>query len=268
MQLPVKFVPKQSQHLGSVIGAVIIIVFGLAFMSSYLPDRAAVESAKMSFGEWLGLSGVRLPFLLVTIAVLLFGLVALAVALINLLGGSPYSYFIVDRFGIQLRTFFGETRLSWKDLGPIRPLRRTVLQAFSLDRRFWVVSDTFSGEIRSDTRRALSSFTLRIPIAAYLGSSWLGGNVAPAMEATAAWLESLRKLAREESLNPENAPDAPEELGSGQATEPPAAETGAAAAAMPSTPQSAPPATLASVDDLPAMADRKFGRRDGPTVER
>jgi hypothetical protein len=54
MQLPVKYVPKQSQHLGNVVGAVIIILFGLVFMSSYLPDRAAVESAKMSFGEWLG----------------------------------------------------------------------------------------------------------------------------------------------------------------------------------------------------------------------
>src|SRR5689334_3943915 len=86
MQLPVKYVPKQSHHLGNVIGAAIIILFGLIFMSSYLPDRAAVESAKMSFGEWLGLTGVRLPFLLVTIAVLLFGLVALAVSLINMLG--------------------------------------------------------------------------------------------------------------------------------------------------------------------------------------
>jgi hypothetical protein len=261
MQLPVKYVPKQSQHLGNVVGAVIIILFGLVFMSSYLPDRAAVESAKMGFGEWLGLTGVRLPFLLVTIAVLLFGLVALAISLINMLGGSPYSYLIVDRFGIQLRTFFGDTRLSWKDLGPIRPLRRSVLQAFSLDRRFWIVSDTFSGEIRTDTRRALSSFTLRIPVASYLGSSWLGGNIAPAMEATAAWLESLRKLAREETLNPDDAPDAPAELGPGQAPERSAAETSAsAAAAMPSSP--------ASADDLPAMADRKFGRRDGPTVER
>jgi hypothetical protein len=265
MQLPVKYVPKQSHHLGNVVGAAIIILFGLIFMSSYLPDRAAVESAKMSFGEWLGLTGIRLPFLLVTIVVLLFGLVALAVSLINMLGGSPYSYFIVDRFGIQLRTFFGETRLSWKDLGPIRPLRRTVLQAFSLDRRFWIVSDTFSGEIRTDTRRALSSFTLRIPVASYLGSSWLGGNIAPAMDATAAWLESLRKLAREDSLDPENAPDAPEELGPGQSSDRLAADTvTVVAAATPSAPLSTP----ASADDLPAMADRKFGRRDGPTVER
>jgi hypothetical protein len=252
MKLPAKFLPKPSQHLGNVVGAVIIIVMGLAFMTSYLPDRTAVENANLSFGEWLGLSGVRLPFLLITVAVLLFGLVALTVALINLLSGSPFAYFIVDRFGIQTRTFFSETRFSWKDLGPIRPLRRSVLQAFGLDRRFWIVSDTFSGEGRNDTRRAFSSFTLRIPVASYLGSSWVGGNIGPSMEATAAWLESLRKLAREESLNPDDAPEAPEALGPGQPLEKAAAET--------------PPPAPAS--DLPPMADRKFGRRDGPTIER
>ena len=252
MKLPVKFLPKQSQHLGNVVGAVIIILMGLAFMTSYLPDRADPEAAKLTFGEWLGLSGVRLPFLLITIVVLLFGLVALTVALVNLLGGSPFAYFIVDRFGIQTRTFFSETRYSWKDLGPIRPLRRTALQAFGLDRRFWIVSDTFSGEGRKDGRRTLSSFNLKLPVASYLGSSWLGGNIGSSMDATAAWLESLRKLAREESLNPDNAPDAPEALGSGQPLEKPAAETAAAAPAS----------------DLPAMADRKFGRRDGPTIER
>jgi hypothetical protein len=257
MQLPVKFVPKQSHHLGNVVGAVIIILMGLAFMTSYLPDRAAAENASLTFGEWLGFNGVRLPFLLITIAVMLFGLVALAISLINMLSGSPYSHFIVDRFGIQSRTLFSENRYSWKDLGPIRPLRRSALQALSLDRRFWIVSDTFSGEARNDTRRAFSSFTLRIPVTSYLGSSWFSGNIVPAMEATAAWLESLRKLAREENLNPENAPDAPDELGRGLPLEQPAAAP--AAATRPAR----------SIDpDLPAMADRKFGRRDGPTVER
>jgi hypothetical protein len=259
MKLPVKFVPKQSQHLGNVIGAVIIILFGLVFMTSYLPDRAATENVQMSFGEWLGLSGVRLPFLLVTVAVLLFGLVALALSLLNMTGGSPHSHFIVDRFGIRIRSLFGETRLSWKDLGPIRPLRRTILQALGLDRRFWIVSDTFSGEGRVDARRALSSFTLRIPVTTYVGSSWLG-DVAPAMAATADWLENLRKLAREERLDPENAPDAPPELGAGVPVErQAAAETVRAAAKSPRP---------AAGDDLPAMADRKFGRRDGPTIER
>jgi hypothetical protein len=257
MQLPVKFVPKQSQHLGNVVGAAIIILFGLAFMSSYLPDRTAAENVNLTFGEWLGFSGVRLPFLLIAIAVLLFGLSALTISLINMLSGSPYSHFIVDRFGIQVRTLFSESRYSWKDLGPIRPLRRSVLQAFGLDRRFWIVSDTFSGEGRNDARRPLSSFTLRIPATSYLGSSWLGGHVGPAMDATAAWLESLRKLAREESLDSDAAPDAPKELGHCQPLEKPA----------PASPSTAKPSKPAD-PDLPAMADRKFGRRDGPTVQR
>jgi hypothetical protein len=250
MNLPVKFLPRQSQHIGNAVGAGIIIVMGLAFMSSYLPDRAAAEH--LTFGEWIGVSGVRLPFLLIAIAVMLFGLAALTVALVNLLGGSPFGYLIVDRFGIRTRTFFGETQFSWKELGPIRPMRLSVLRAYGLDRRFWIVSDTFSGEGRNDARRPLATFNLRIPVASYLGSSWLGGNIGPAMDATAAWLESLRKLAREEILNPADVPDPPDELGSGQPMEKPAA---------------APPSELPT-SDLPAMADRKFGRRDGPTVER
>jgi hypothetical protein len=254
MHLPAKFLPKQSQHVGNAVGAVVIIFMGFAFMLGYLPDRTVAENASLTFGEWLGLTGVRLPFLLITVAVLLFGLAALTVALLNLFGGSPFAYFVVDRFGIQTKTFFRETRYSWKDLGPIRPYRRTVLQAFSLDRRFWIVSDTFSGENRSDGRRTLSSFNLRIPVASYLGSSWLGGNIAPAMDTTAVWLESLRKLAREESLNSANAPDAPEALGTPLPIEQPAV-----AAAAPSE---------TSPSDLPAMADRKFGRRDEPTIER
>jgi hypothetical protein len=256
MQLPVKFVPKQSHHVGNVIGAIIIIVFGLAFMMSYLPDRTAAENASLTFGEWLGFNTVRLPFLLTTFAVLLFGLAALTISLINMLSGSPYSHFIVDRFGIQSRTLFSENRYSWKDLGPIRPLRRSALQALSRDRRLWIVSDTFSGEGRNDSRRALSSFTLRIPATSYLGSSWMG-DIDPAMDAAAAWLESLRKLAREEQLGSGEVPDAPPELGAGLTVEKPAEVT----------PATARPAK--SIDpDLPSMADRKFGRRDGPTVER
>jgi hypothetical protein len=75
------------------------------------------------------------------------------------------------------------------------------------------------------------------------------------MDATAEWLESLRKLAHAESLDPDNVPEAPEALGPGLPVERPAVDTTAA-----------PPTAPAS--DLPAMADRKFGRRDGSTVER
>lgn len=254
MRLPVKVLPKQSQHIGNAVGAGIIIVMGLAFMAAYLPDRVAGEN--LTFGEWIGASGPRLPFLLVAVAVMLFGLAALAVALVNLLSGSPFSHLIVDRFGIQVRTFFRETRYSWKELGPIRPMRLSMVRAYGLDRRFWIVSDTFSGEARNDTRRPLSSFTLKIPVASYLGSSWLGGNIDSAMDAMASWLESLRKLARDEALNPDDVPDAPDALDPGRPIEKPAA--GAATAVQPRPP----------VSDLPPMADRKFGRRDGPTVER
>jgi hypothetical protein len=260
MRLPVKFLPRQSQHIGNAVGAFIIILMGLAFMSGYLPDQVAAKD--LTFGEWIGTTGPRLPFLLVAIAVILFGLVALTIALVNLVGGSPYNHLIVDRFGIQTRTLFSETRYSWKELGPIRPLRLGIMRAYGLDRRFWIVSDTFSGEGRNDTRRPLSTFNLRIPVASYLGSSWLGGNIGPAMDATAAWLESLRKLAREEALNPDDAPDAPDELGPGQPEEKsPVAAPPTAAPAQRATPAPSAP-------DLPAMADRKFGRRDGPTVER
>jgi hypothetical protein len=266
MRLPVKFLPRQSQHIGNTVGAFIIILMGLAFMSGYLPDQAAAKH--LTFGEWIGTTGPRLPFLLVAIAVILFGLVALAIALINLVGGSPYNHLIVDRFGIQTRTLFTETRYSWKELGPIRPMRLSIMRAYSLDRRFWIVSDTFSGEGRNDTRRPLSSFNLRIPVASYLGSSWLGGNVGPAMGATAAWLESLRKLARADALDPDDAPDAPDELGPGQPLEnsPAASLTERPSSARPASELLAPEPPAAS--DLPAMADRKFGRRDGPTVER
>jgi len=250
MRLPVKLLPKQGQHIGNAIGAAAIIFMGLWFMVSYLPERPAEGS--LSFDEWASTSGAQIPFLVIAIVVLLFGLAALTVALVNLLSGSPFNYLIVDRFGIRTRTFFGETQVSWKELGPIRPLRLSVMRAYGLDRRFWIVSDTFSGEGRNDSQRPLATFTLRIPVASYLGSSWLGGNVAPAMDATAAWLESLRKLAREETLNPDDAPDAPEELGPGVQIEKPAAV---------SQPQ-------ARASDLPAMTERKFGRRDGPTVER
>jgi len=252
MQLPVRFIPKQSQHIGNAVGAGIILVMGLAFMVGYLPD----QSENLTFSQWLGENSVRLPFLMVAIAVVLFGLAALTVALLNLFSGSPFNFLTVDRFGIRARTFFGEKSFSWKELGPIRPLRITATRAMGLDRRFWIVSDTFSGEIRNDALRPLSSFNLRIPATSYLGSSWLGGDLGPAMEAAAGWLEGLRKAAHTEQLNPDDVPDAPDVLGPGQLVEKPV---------IPDTPARAP---KPSIPDLPAMADRKFGRRDGPTVER
>jgi hypothetical protein len=256
MRLPVKFLPRQSQHAGNAVGGFLIIVFSLIFMMDYLPDPGTAKG--MTFGTWLTEGGVQLPFLLIIVAVMLFGLAALTVALVNLFGDSPFNHLIIDRFGIRIRSFFGEHRYSWKELGPIRPLRLSPFRAYGLDRRFWIVSDTFSGEGRNDVRRPLSTFNMKIPVAAYLGSSWLGGSVGAAMNDAAAWLESLRKLAQADALDPENAPDAPAELGAARPVTKPSDEAS----------KPAGPAGNLEADDLPAMAERKFGRRDGPTVER
>ena len=258
MRLPAKFLPKQSQQIGNVIGAAAITFLGLTFMMGYLPQSAVQKG--QSFGQWLTGNGTQLPFLLPTFAMFLFGLGALAVALIDLLSGSPFNHLIVDRLGIRTRTLFGENYLSWKELGPIRILRLNPLQAFGLSRRFWIVSDTFSGETRSDIRRALKTFNFRFSASFYLGNNWFGSGVEPAAEATAAWLETLRQLAREERLESEDAPDAPEALGPGVAASKPADQKPSA--------QKPAAATSAPSSDLPAMADRKFGRRDEPTVDR
>jgi hypothetical protein len=268
MRLPVKFLPRKSQRTGNVVGAGAVILFGLLFMASYLPVRNPEEHK--SFGAWLGGDSIQLFFLLVSVAVLLFGLVALTVALLNLLGDSPFNHLIVDRFGIRNRTFFGETQFSWKDLGPIRVKRLSPWRGFGMSRRFWIISDTFTGEERDDARRPLSTFNLRIAAASYLGDNWFGSGVGPATDATAAWLEALRQLARAERLESNEAPDAPEELGPGLPVARPAA-VGAVAADMPrGNPVAVAPVAVdpAREPDLPAMEDRKFGRRDEPTVER
>jgi len=257
MRLPVKFIPQHTQRVGGVVGAAVFTLFGFAFMSSFLPAGAPAKGE--SFTQWLsgGANGMQLPMLLLGIAIVLCGVAVLTLALIDLLSGSPLHFLIVDRFGIRLHGLLGEKLVSWKDLGPIRPFRLGPLRG---SRRYWIVSDTFSGEERSDIRRNLSSFTLRIPATAYLGSGWFTGGVGESIDDAAAWLESLRKLAREEALDPENAPDAPEALGTGLAIGAPAPEGKALEQKV--------FVTAAQEPDLPAMADRKFGRRDGPTIER
>jgi hypothetical protein len=251
MHLPAKFIPQHSQRIGNVVGAVAIIVVGFLFMTNYLPDGAPRPGE--AFMEWVaGDSGAQFAFLLMTIAMVLFGLAGLTVALLDLMGGSPFNYLIVDRFGIRNRSIFTDRHVSWKDLGPIRVLRLSPVRALGISRRFWIVSDTYSGEERSDFRRPLSSFTLRIPAGAYLASNWFASGVEPAAQATAAWLESLRQLARDDGLEAENAPDAPEVL----APVVPRDSTLALTA-----PEAPPP-------DLPSMEERKFGRRSDPTVER
>ena len=255
MHLPAKFLPQHNQRIASVVGSVVMTVIGLVFMTDYLPSGAPEKG--QSFSQWLsGGNSVQLFFLLVSIGMVLFGLAALAVTLLDLVSGSPFNHLIIDRFGIRCRSFFGEKQVSWKDLGPIRVLRLSTLRG---SRRFWIVSDTFSGEERSDFRRPLSSFNLRIQATAYLGTGWFSSGVSESVDAAAAWLEGLRQMAREDRLESDNAPEAPEPLGTGVALGKPPAE------AVP-TPPSAPAAP--APDDLPPMEERKFGRRDGSTVER
>jgi hypothetical protein len=257
MRLPAKFIPQHSQRLGNVIGAIVTILVGWFFLNGSLPSEKPKPGE--SFSHWLSDgSPPQLVFLIVIIAMVLFGLGALAVALVDLIGGSPFSSVVVDRFGIRVRSLTSERSLSWKDLGPIRVYRRSPLRSLSMSRRFWIVSDTFSGEDRNDLRRGLGSFTLRISAGAYLSRDLLGGGVEPEAEATAAWLESLRQLAREDRLDSANAPDAPDALSSAASTDSAAeaAATGAGSAAT------------ATLSDLPPMEERKFGRRSDPTVER
>lgn len=256
MQLPAKFIPQHSQRLGNVIGAVATVLIGFLLMTSSLPSGAPQPG--QSFGQWLsGGSGPQLVFLLITIAMVLFGLGALAVTLIDLTGGSPFNSMVVDRFGIRVRSLMGERNVSWKDLGPIRVLRLNPVRALGMSRRFWIVSDTFSGEDRDDHRRGLGSFTLRIPAGAYLARDWFASGVETDAQATAAWLEGLRHLAKEERLDSANAPDAPPALGNGVTIDYATAASTPGAAAAPE----------ASGADLPPMEDRKFGRRSDPTVE-
>jgi hypothetical protein len=246
MRLPAKFIPQHSLRVAIVVGAAIFAVFAFAFLNSYLPTTAPAKGE--TFGHWLtGGDRMQLSLLILAFAILLFGLAVLAITLIDLLTGSPFNFLIIDRFGIRLHRIFGETRLSWKDLGPIRALHLGPLNG---SRRYWIVSDTFSGEDRNDARRPLSSFTLRIPATAYLGRGWFSGGVDAAVDVAAAWLEALRQSAREDTLDVDNVPDAPEELG-------------------PAVPLAQPDNALTPEgSDLPAMADRKFGRRDGSTIER
>jgi len=256
MRLPAKFIPQHSQRLGNVIGAIVTILVGWFFLSGSLPSQKPKPGE--SFAHWLSDgSPPQLVFLIVIIAMVLFGLGALAVTLVDLIGGSPFSSVVVDRFGIRVRSLMGERHLSWKDLGPIRVYRRSPLRSLGISRRFWIVSDTFSGEDRNDLRRGLGSFTLRISAGAYLARDLLGGGVEAEAEAAAAWLEGLRQLAREDRLDSSNAPDAPDALTTANGNDLAAVATGAGSAAA-----------TAPLSDLPPMEERKFGRRNDPTVER
>lgn len=209
MHLPLKFLPRMSQLIADVAGSGILLAFGIAFFSQYASpgDLDRYDG----FTDWLRANPVDLPFLLVSIALLLFGLAWLAVAAINLVSGSPFNYLIVDRDGITYRNFWRENRYAWQDLGPIQPVRLSAWQGRSSQRRHWIVSDGFG----SATIHSAGWFwsnpddTLRIPAAVYLGGGMLIGSLDLATSDAAGWLEELRVMAREGHLDTADLPEPP-----------------------------------------------------------
>jgi caspase recruitment domain-containing protein 6 len=157
---------------------------------------------------WLASSPIIVPFVLVTTVFFLGALCWLAVALVNLLAGSPFNYILVDRQGIGYRSFWGEKHFSWKELGPIRSLEFSIWQARGQQLRFWIAADTLGAEA---ARRGVewwrwggpSGAHLRIPATTYLGGGWLVGSLALATDSAASWLEELRQAAKIDRLEAE-----------------------------------------------------------------
>src|SRR3569833_2074745 len=115
MRLPLKFLPKVSQRVADAVGAAILLWFGFSFFSSYASP--ADLQRYNGFGDWLDNNLSVLPFLIVSIFLLLAGLGWLTVAVLNLAMGSPFNYLIVDLSGITYRNFWRENRYPWKELG-------------------------------------------------------------------------------------------------------------------------------------------------------
>jgi hypothetical protein len=194
MRLPLKFLPRKSQQLAELVGALILIGFGIAFFAQYAaPDDLARYPG---FGAWLHDNVVTIPFLLGSIALLLAALGWCAVAVINLVSGSPFNYLIVDPAGITYRNFWRESRFLWPELGPFQAIRVSSWQGRSSQRRHWVVAET-------------AGRALRIPAAAYLRGAFLGTLDLSANDA-AGWLEELRQLARIGRLQTEELPPPPD----------------------------------------------------------
>src|SRR3979409_548901 len=101
MRLPLKFLPRMSQLIADLIGAARIIGFGLTFFLQYASPEDLQRYG--SFGGWWRANAMMVPFLLVSIAFLLAALGWGAVAVINLVTGSPFNYLIIDRIGLTYR---------------------------------------------------------------------------------------------------------------------------------------------------------------------
>ncbi|HVM85888.1 MAG TPA: hypothetical protein VMW18_18485 [Candidatus Binatia bacterium] len=200
MRLPLKFLPRRSNQIAEVVGSLIVIGFSLVMLNNYLPQSAATNEVG-SFGAWLHGDARGLPFLGLSILLFLAALGWLTVALINLFSGSPFRYFIVDRQGISHRTFWHDRRYSWRDLDPIQSYVRPFWRSRGNEQRYWIVEGL-------PPYRAGAG--LRIRATDYLGSGWLSGTMALSTDEAANWLESLRQLARQDRLEPDDIPPPPE----------------------------------------------------------
>jgi len=209
MRLPLKFLPRMSQLIADAVGAAIMLGFGVDFFSDYAsPANFARYSG---FFAWFRANPLDLPFMLGSIALLLFGLGWLAVAVINLVSNAPFNYLIVDRTGITYRNFWRENRYAWTNLGPIQPLRITAWQGRSSQRRDWIVADAAGAEKIYGAAPFWSNAadTLRIPARVYLGGGVLIGTLELAASDAAGWLEALRQRAREGQLDAADIPPPP-----------------------------------------------------------
>ena len=218
MHLPLKFLPQRSELILEMIGGVMIIGVGVDFFGD---NAAPSDLARYSgFGDWLSNNVAQIPFLLGSIAVLLFGLAWFTVAALNYFSGSPFNYLIVDRVGITYRNFWRENRYSWKELGPIQAVRLTAWRGRSSQRRHWITADTLGAEGGgSGAFWSNPVGTLRIPSAVYLsgglisgllgGGPFLSGTLVLSTNDAASWLEELRQLARNDHLEDEELPAPP-----------------------------------------------------------
>ncbi len=209
MRLPLKFRPLTRQLVADVIGAAVMIGFGLVFFGNYASPEGLRRYA--SLGAWLEANRIELPFMLGSIVLLLSGLGWFTVALINLVADSPFNHLIVDRQGITYRNFWRENRYSWKDLGPVHSFRTSAWQGRSSQRRCWIVADTLGTEAGGGSHAFWSNpaGSLRIPATVYLGGGWLVGGGELAAHDAAGWLEELRQLARSDRLEADDVPPPP-----------------------------------------------------------
>jgi hypothetical protein len=209
MRLPLKFLPRKSQLILDVIGSLILLGFGGDFFSQYAaPSNFARYDG---FRDWLRANPLDFPFMLCSIALLLIGLAWFTVAIINLASNSPFNYLIVDRVGITYRNFWRENRYAWKNLGPIEALLLSAWQGRSSQRRHWIVADATDAEFTGGFGPFWSNppDTLRIPASVYLGGGMLIGTLDLATNDAAAWLEEVRRLARDGKLDGDELPPPP-----------------------------------------------------------